>query len=103
MMGPLPFDAATPFRWRLDGAEVAACAIGGFQTRLGARAVLKDTADRHWLAEIDADGRLREIMAGPLTAAQAVQTAESICAGIHDHGSVAGLVNTLALAVLVVS
>jgi len=100
MMDALPFDAATVFRWQIGRQEIAATAIGAFQAAGRTRAVLIDTADRHWLAQVSSDGRLVEIVAGPVTGEQAVHAAECICAGIGDHGSVSALVNILALALV---
>ncbi|MCA1909229.1 MAG: hypothetical protein LDL39_12800 [Magnetospirillum sp.] len=102
MMGALPFDATTEFRWEIGGAAIAARAVGAFTGPAGWRAVLMDTADSYWLASVSGDGRLMEIAAGPVTAEQAVHAAECICAGIHDHGSVSALVNILALGLVVV-
>lgn len=103
MMGALPFDAATDFRWEVGGAQIAARAIGAFSGPAGLRAVLMDSADHYWLANVSKDGRLMEIAAGPVTAEQAVHAAECICSGIHDHGSTTALVNILALGLVVQS
>ena len=99
MMGALPFDGSTAFSWSVGGRDIAAKAIGAFQTPKGVRAVLLDTADAHWLANVSADGKLLEIVCGPVNGEQAVTVAEIIVAGIQDHSSTTGLLNILALVV----
>jgi hypothetical protein len=101
MMGVLPFDGTIDFHWNVGGSDIAARAVGAFTGPTGLRAVLMDSADCYWLASVSLEGRLMEIVTGPITAGQAVHAAECICAGIHDHGSTTALVNILALGLVV--
>jgi hypothetical protein len=96
-MTALPFTGDTIFRWQIGREEVAAQAIGAIAVAGRSRVVLLDTAERHWLAAVTDEGRLTEIIAGPVTGAQALHAAELVVAGIKDHGSATGLVNLLAL------
>ena len=91
-MSPLPFTAATVFR---PAEGVAARAVGAIPCRTGTRVVLQDTTEAHWVVELDAAGRLTEVLAGPVTAEQALHAAELVVSGVPDHHSVAGLAATV--------
>lgn len=95
-MGALPFNAATVFRWQMGREEIAAQAIGAIEIGGHTRVVLMDAGERHWVVELAGD-KLTEIVAGPVTGAQALHAAELVVAGIKDHGSVSALVTTLAV------
>ena len=96
-MKTLPFDGNTVFIIRKPNEEIVAWAIGSFNHRDGVRVVLMDTAERHWVVEVDEKGDISAIIGGPVTGGQALHAAEKVVAGISDHGSVSELVNTLAL------
>jgi len=96
-MSARPFTADTVFRWQMGREEIAAQAIGVIDVGGRARVVLMDTAERHWVVVVTPDGRMTEIVAGPVTGTQALHAAELVVAGIKDHGSVSALVTTLAL------
>lgn len=88
------------YRWRGKGGDVVAQPVGMIQMKAGARVVLIDTAERHFLAEVNQTGELLRIIAGPVTGSEALDAAERVIAGV-DHGSVAELLSTLALGVVV--
>lgn len=96
-MNALPFSGDTVFRWQIGREEITAQAIGAIDLGGRARVVLMDTAERHWVAEVTDDGRLTEIVAGPVTGSDALHAAECVVAGVRDHGSATRLVNILAL------
>lgn len=96
-MTALPFTGDTIFRWSEGREEIAAQAIGAIDIGGRSRVVLMDTTERHWVAEVTGDGRLTEIVAGPVTGEQALHAAELVVSGIKDHGSATRLVNILAL------
>ncbi len=97
-MTTFPFTADTVFQ---PAAGVAARAVGAIPCRAGIRVVLLDTADAHWVVELDTAGRLTEVLAGPVTAEQALHAAELVVAGVPDHHSVSSLVNLLAIGLVV--
>lgn len=88
------------YRWRDTGGEIVAQTVGMIALNKGARVVLIDTTDRHFLAEVDTAGALVRVVAGPVTGAQALEAAERVLAGV-DHGSVADALSTLAIGLVV--
>lgn len=91
---------ASAYRWHDKGGEIVAQPVGMIALNKGARVVLIDTAERHFLGEVDQAGALVRLVAGPVTGAQALETAERVIAGV-DHGSVAEALSTLALGLVV--
>ena len=79
-----------------SGQAVSAMVVATLTMNGRSRVILIDTSDRHWVIE---DTTLK-VVAGPITGAQALHAAESLLAGVQDHGSVAKLVNELALGVV---
>lgn len=102
-MNAIPFNSATVFRWNVGKEEVAAHAIGAFPAGSSYRLVLMDTSDRHWVIEVDKDGRLVEVVAGPVTGEQALAAAELVVSGQDLHGSVSNLINMLAIGMVAAS
>lgn len=91
---------ASAYRWHGKGGEIVAQPVGMIALNKGARVVLIDTEDRHFLGELDQAGSLVRIVAGPVTGAQALEAAEKVLAGV-DHGSVAEALSTLAIGLVV--
>lgn len=60
--------------------------------------ILRDTSDALWVAEWTDKGG--QIKTGPVTLKDAVRAAEGVVYGVPDHGSIAALVNDLALGLL---
>lgn len=79
---------ASAYRWHDKGGEIVAQPVGMIALNKGARVVLIDTAERHFLGEVDQAGD------------EALETAERVIAGV-DHGSVAEALSTLALGLVV--
>ncbi|BAE49255.1 hypothetical protein [Paramagnetospirillum magneticum] len=96
-MTALPFTAETVFRFRDGRDEIAATAVGALGLPGRSRVVLIDTAERHWVVEVSADGRMTQVVAGPITGGEALHAAEKVIAGIPDHGSATALVQMLAV------
>lgn len=96
-MNGLPFNADTVFRFRQGREDIAAQAVGVLDLGARSRVVLLDTAERHWVVEVDPKGALTTVVAGPVTGAEALHAAECIIAGVPDHGSVSHLVKVLAI------
>ena len=96
-MTTIPYTADTIFRWSMGREEIVAHAVGAIALGGRSRAVLMDSCERHWLAQITEDGKIIEIMAGPVTGEEALHAAELVVSGIRDHGSATRLVNILAL------
>lgn len=89
---------AKDYRFRRGADDVATVVVGWLDLGRKARVVAQDGAGAHWLLEVAADGRLTEVVAGPVTAQDALAAAEAVLAG-KDHGAVALITTTLALAV----
>lgn len=96
-MTTLPFNSDTVF---VLAEGVAARAVGFIPCRAGTRVVLQDTAEAFWVVEMDAS-RFTKVLAGPVTAEQALHAAELVVSGDPDHHSVSGLVNMLAIGLVV--
>ena len=93
----------TIFRFTSGTQQVVAKPIATLICKGKNRVVLMDTAERHWVIALDDNCNIGKIITGPLTGAQALHEAESIVAGVADHGSVANLVNELALGVIILA
>lgn len=96
-MSALPYNGDAVFAWMSGTEEVSARPVGAIEIGGRSRVVLLDAFDRHWVAEVGANGQTFEICSGPVTGAQALHAAELVVAGIRDHGSATALVNTLAI------
>lgn len=60
------------FRFHQGRDEVAALAVGALDLGSHACVVLFDTADQHWVVEVDAQGQLAEVIGGPVTGIVAI-------------------------------
>lgn len=86
------------YRFALRGNVVAVVVEGYLDLGAKARVIGQDTAGAHWLLEVDAEGHLINVVAGPITADTALAMSEAVLTG-KDHGPVALVVTALALAV----
>lgn len=98
MTARLPYDGGTVFAWNHRGRLIRASVIASIALAKGSRAVLRDGDGCYWLAQIDDDGRLDHVVAGPVTVADALTAAEQVVAGVH-HGSAAAASMSMAIAV----
>lgn len=90
--------SGTTFYWREDGYQVAGRVIAQIPlARGGDIAVLFDTDERLWVSEVGPNSTAGLLIAGPVTAAQALAQAEAVLADRWDHVQATGLVVTLAL------
>jgi len=89
----LPFTGDTIFRWTDSAGEIAAMPVA----RIGQRAVLLDTEDRYFVADVKADGRMFELVCGPVTVEESLHAAECVIGGLTSHLPVSTLVNKLAI------
>lgn len=90
--------AGTTFRWTDDHGDVVARPLAQRQMTDGrTRVVLIDAAERLFVADFGGNGAAGLVVAGPVTAAEALAKAEAVIAGGLDHGSVTTLVTTLAV------
>jgi len=99
-MTACPFGPDSVYRWRHGHSEIAAKPAGYFRLEGRYRALLIDTAEQYWTADIDAAGKLMRIVAGPVTAEQALFVAELAITGSPGHGSVSGAISTLAIGLM---
>lgn len=97
MTARLPYDGGTVFAWDHRGLLVRGSVVASIALTKGSRAVLRDGDDCYWLAAIDDDGRLDQVVAGPVTVADALTAAEQVVAGVH-HGSAASASMSMAIA-----
>lgn len=92
----MSLDPKATWMFRRGGRTICARAIA-FRELIGRTVViLRDPEEALWIGEWSTTGG--KITAGPVTLAEALRAAEGVVFGRVNHGSVAALVNELALA-----
>ena len=99
-MPDLPFNADTVFRFRLGDEEITALPVGALPLAGRTRVVLLDTAERYFVVEIDAGGAFTDVVAGPVTGADALHAAECVISGVTNHRPISALVQLLAVGLI---
>ncbi len=100
MPDALPYDSNTVFVFTRGAETISARAVGAVPLGDRSRVVLIDAAERYFVVEVSSD-RFITVVAGPVTGAEALHAAECVISGITSHRSVSGLVQLLAVGLLI--
>ena len=99
-MTGLPFTADTVFVFEQGSEMITAQPVGALPLGGRTRVVLLDTAERYFVVEVSADRVITDVVAGPVTGADALHAAECVVSGITSHRPVSALVQILAVGLI---